>query len=267
MANNLLTIPRWLSCATLMAGLIAISSGQLGAAQKEKKDSNADTIKTGEGSVVIHPVNHASVVLEWNGKTIYVDPVGGAEKFKGFPKPNLILVTDIHPDHTDKNTLKALVTGNTTIVAPKAVQDLLPEDLKKLTTVMQNGEHGTVQDFKLEAVPMYNLTKERLKYHEKGRGNGYVLTLGGKRIYFSGDTEDIPEMRQLRNIDVAFVCMNLPYTMTPEQAAAAVKEFKPKVVYPYHYRGSDLDKFKSSVGESSGIEVRIRDWYAKKAGE
>ncbi len=108
---------------------------------------------------------------------------------------------------------------------------------------------------------MYNLTADRLKFHDKGRGNGYVLTLGGKRVYLSGDTEDILEMRALKNIDVAFVCMNLPYTMTVDQAASAVREFKPKIVYPYHYRGSDLEKFKTAVGSDLGVDVRIRDWY------
>jgi L-ascorbate metabolism protein UlaG (beta-lactamase superfamily) len=112
---------------------------------------------------------------------------------------------------------------------------------------------------KIEAVPMYNLTAARLRFHNKGRGNGYVMTFGGKRVYVSGDTEDIPEMRALKNIDAAFVCMNLPYTMTPEQAADAVREFKPKVVYPYHYRGSDTAQFKKLVGDAS--EVRLRDWY------
>jgi L-ascorbate metabolism protein UlaG (beta-lactamase superfamily) len=108
---------------------------------------------------------------------------------------------------------------------------------------------------------MYNTTPDRSKFHDKGRGNGYVLTLGGKRLYISGDTEDIPEMRALKNIDVAFVCMNLPYTMTVEQAASAVREFKPRVVYPYHHRGSDLAKFKQLVGQDPAIEVRIREWY------
>jgi L-ascorbate metabolism protein UlaG (beta-lactamase superfamily) len=118
-----------------------------------------------------------------------------------------------------------------------------------------------VQGVELEGVPMYNLTAERLKNHTKGRGNGYIATFGGKRIYLSGDTEDIPEMRALKNIDVAFVCFNLPYTMTEEQAASAVREFKPRIVYPYHYRGSDLEKFKNLVGTAS--EVRLRDWYKK----
>ena len=119
----------------------------------------------------------------------------------------------------------------------------------------------------IEAIPMYNLTPERQKFHTKGRGNGYVVTLGGTRVYISGDTEDIPEMRALKKIDVAFVCMNLPYTMTAEQAADAVLEFKPKIVFPYHYRGKtsqDPEKFKKLVAKDKNIEVRIRKWYPEK---
>jgi L-ascorbate metabolism protein UlaG (beta-lactamase superfamily) len=109
---------------------------------------------------------------------------------------------------------------------------------------------------------MYNLTEERLQYHDKGRGNGYVVTLGGRRIYISGDTEDIPEMRALEDIDAAFVCFNLPYTMTEEQAASAVREFAPTIAYPYHYRGSDVEEFASLVGTDGGVEVRVLDgWY------
>src|SRR6185436_1926633 len=149
----------------------------------------------------------------------------------------------------------------TKIVVPKAVADQLPAELKSKAIVIANGEKKEVQGVAIEAVPMYNLTEDRLKFHTKGRGNGYVVTVGGKRVYISGDTEDIPEMRALKNIDVAFICMNLPYTMTEEQAASAVREFKPKIVYPYHYRGSDAGKFEKLVGSDSGIEVRLRDWY------
>lgn len=125
-----------------------------------------------------------------------------------------------------------------------------------------------MMDVAIEAIPMYNLRKEALKFHEKGRGNGYILTLGGERVYISGDTEDIPEMRNLENIDIAFVCMNLPYTMTVESAASAVLDFKPKKVYPYHYRGteglSDVGKFKTLVNEGdSSIDVIQLDWYPK----
>src|SRR5204863_667162 len=126
------------------------------------------------------------------------------------------------------------------IIAPSAVAEKFPENLRKQTTVLANGETKSLHEIKIEAVPMYNLTQDRLKFHNKGRGNGCVLTLGGKRVYISGDTEDIPEMRALKNIDVAFVCMNLPYTMTGEQAASAVREVRPKIIYPYHYRGRDL---------------------------
>jgi L-ascorbate metabolism protein UlaG (beta-lactamase superfamily) len=128
--------------------------------------------------------------------------------------------------------------------------------------VLTNGQTAPLLGVQIEAVAAYNLTADRAKFHAKGRGNGYVLTLGDKRVYLSGDTEDIPEMRALKNIEVAFLCMNLPYTMTVEQAASAVRAFRPKIVYPYHCRGSDLGQFKKLVGEDSGVEVRIRDWYA-----
>ena len=129
--------------------------------------------------------------------------------------------------------------------------------------VLSNGEKTTVGPFAVEAVPMYNLTRGPSAgqlFHDKGRGNGYILTYGGKRFYFSGDTEAIPEMKALKNIDVAFVCMNLPYTMTPEEAAEGVKAFKPKVVYPYHYGMSDLKPFEAGL-KGTGIDVRIRNWY------
>lgn len=223
--------------------------------------AEGDTIKAEQGDLAIHPINHATFSMQWNGKTVLVDPVGGAKPFAGLPKADLILVTDIHGDHMSGETLTALLQPGTVILAPQAVAEKLPEPVRKQTTVVANGESKTVAGIKVEAVPMYNLTAERLKFHNKGRGNGYVVTLGGKRVYISGDTEDIPEMRALKNIDVAFVCMNLPYTMTEAQAASAVREFKPKIVYPYHYRGSDLEKFKSAVGDAG--EVRIRDWYKK----
>jgi L-ascorbate metabolism protein UlaG (beta-lactamase superfamily) len=220
---------------------------------------SSDEVQAEHGPITIKPINHATFTLEWNGKKIFVDPVGGANRFEG--TPDLILVTDIHGDHLNADTLKGVARENTKIIAPAAVASQLPAELKSKTVVMANGEKRDVQGISVEAVPMYNLTQDRLKFHSKGRGNGYVVTLGGKRIYISGDTEDIPEMRALKNIDVAFVCMNLPYTMTVEQAASAVKEFKPKIVYPYHYRGSDTQKFKQLVGADSGIDVRLRDWY------
>ncbi len=223
----------------------------------------ADSIATEGGALKILPINHATLALQWKDRTIYVDPVGGAKAFQGLPKPDLILVTDIHGDHLSKETLAEVAGPNTKLVCPAAVAEQLTPELRKSATVLTNGQTGELLGVKIEAIPMYNLTAERLKFHTKGRGNGYVVTLGGKRIYLSGDTEDIPEMRALKDIDVAFVCMNLPYTMTVEQAAQAVRAFKPRVVYPYHYRGSDINKFKELVGTDAGIDVRLRDWYPK----
>lgn len=223
----------------------------------------SDSIATEDGTLKIIPLNHATLALQWKGKTIDVDPVGGAKVFGGLPKPDLILITDIHGDHLNKETLAELAGPDTKLVCPAAVAEQLPSDLRTRVTILPNGQTQELMGIKIEAIPMYNLTPERLKFHTKGRGNGYVLTIGGKRIYFSGDTEDIPEMLALKNIDVAFVCMNLPYTMTLEQAARAVRAFKPRIVYPYHYRGSDLNKFKDLVGTDAGVEVRLRDWYPK----
>lgn len=220
-----------------------------------------DAVATAQGDVVIHPVNHASFVMQWQGQLLYVDPVGGTAPYSELPRPRVIFITDIHGDHLNVDTLKGLVQPDTVIVAPQAVKDLLPAELQAVTQVLANGATASVAGIGVEALPMYNLTADRLQYHTKGRGNGYVLTVGGKRLYIAGDTEDIPEMRQLRDIEVAFVPMNLPFTMTVEQAASAVREFKPKIVYPYHFRGSNLDEFTRQVGTDVGVEVRVRTWY------
>jgi L-ascorbate metabolism protein UlaG (beta-lactamase superfamily) len=217
-------------------------------------------ISTDNGDLVIHEVGHASFVMAWNGRTIYVDPVG--DGFGEMPPPDMILITDIHGDHLSADTLQDVAQADTAIVAPAAVAEQLPAPLMGRTTILANGEQQTVMGAMIEAVPMYNLTEDRLNYHSKGRGNGYVVTLGGRRIYISGDTEDIPEMRALKDIDVAFICFNLPYTMTEEQAASAVREFRPGIAYPYHYRGSDPQKFAALVGSDVGVDVRILDgWY------
>lgn len=216
-------------------------------------------IETDQGNLDIYPINHATFVMKWDGKTIFVDPVGGKDPFQKFDTPDLILITDIHGDHLSGETLNAVSGESTKIIAPQAVMEKLSDANQKKTVKMANGQKQEILGIKIESIPMYNLTEERLKYHEKGRGNGYLLTVGGKRVYISGDTEDIPEMRNLKNIDVAFVCMNLPYTMTVEQAASAVNEFQPKIVYPYHYRNSDIEKFKELV--TGDTEVRMLKWY------
>jgi len=211
--------------------------------------------ETVEG-IKFSPIKHGTMVIETSEATIYVDPAGDTGAFGKYPGPDIILITDIHGDHLDIEAVNSLKQDQTVIIAPKAVVDKL-----KFGQVLNNGETTAVNNIQIEAIPMYNLTEERLKYHEKGRGNGYVVTADKKRIYISGDTEDIPEMRNLKNIDYAFVCMNLPYTMTVEQAASAVLEMKPKVVFPYHYRGSDVEKFKQLVSENKDIEVKVLDWY------
>ena len=219
---------------------------------------NTSSVPTSDGDLIIIPVAHASFVMNWNGSTVYVDPVGEVGAYDGLPRPDLILLTDIHGDHLDGATLSGLI-GDAEIIAPAAVIEQLSGDLTERAVSLSNGGIAERLDITIEAIPMYNLTAGRLQYHDKGRGNGYVLTFAGTRVYISGDTEDISEMRALENIDVAFVCFNLPFTMTESQAADAVNEFRPGIVYPYHYRGSNLALFTAMVDD--GIEVRNGNWY------
>ena len=233
---------------------------------------SGDQIATDKGNLVIHPIHHATFLMQWNGKTIYVDPVGGAKLFTDLPKPDVMLVTHIHGDHFDAATLEALVPvgGQPFIIAPATVAEKIPESLRGRTKVriLTNGERTEAEGIAIKAVPAYNKTPEKEKFHPKGRDNGYVLTLGGKKVYIAGDTEDIPEMRALKGIDVAFLPMNLPYTMSVAKAADAIREFKPKIVYPYHYRSggtkADMVELKRLVGADSGVEIRVRDWYPEK---
>lgn len=225
------------------------------------KPLSGDHVPTGDGDLVIHPIHHATLVLGWKQLTVYVDPVGEAQRYAQLPAADLILITHAHGDHFSLPVLKTVATPSTVLVAPPSVADQMPPELRTRTTILTNGQSTAVASIQVEAIAACNLTADRLKFHPRGRDVGYVLTLGGKRVYLSGDTEDIPEMRALKNIDVAFLCMNLPYTMTVGQAADAVREFRPKIVYPYHSRGSDLAKFQQLVGTDAGVEVRIRDWY------
>lgn len=227
--------------------------------------AQTDVIHTDTTDIVVHPIGHATMVLQAGDRTIFVDPVGDSETFAYFGEPDLIVITDIHGDHLDADLVGDLTTVRTKIIAPQAVYEGLPLAERAQTRVLANGDVLAVDGIRIEAVPMYNLTDGR-DFHEKGRGNGYVLTLSEKRIYISGDTEDIPEMRELEDIHAAFVCMNLPYTMDVSAAADAVLAFKPRIVYPYHYRGkegmSDVGEFRRLVSANPGIEVRLLDWYA-----
>ena len=236
----------------LVSSLLALSALAYSASQTQ-------VFPTSAGPVSITPLNHASTLIEAGGKIIYLDPAKPAN-FSGQSKADLILITDIHGDHMDPNAIKEISKAGTEILAPPAVVQTVTS-----AKPIANGETRTWQEWTIEAIPAYNLKRGPAPgklFHDKGRGNGYVLTYGGKRFYFSGDTEGVPEMRALKNIDVAFVCMNLPYTMPPEEAAEAVKAFHPKVVIPYHYRGSDLSVFQRELA-GTGIEVRLLDWYPK----
>jgi L-ascorbate metabolism protein UlaG (beta-lactamase superfamily) len=251
-------------------GLIAIcSSMSADAAGAPVTTLSGDHIKTNSGGdLIIHPIKHATLAMSWNGLTVYVDPavVPGAPGnpdptalFAGMPPPDLILVTHMHPDHFDGPALDKLAGTKTTVIAPQSVVEQMPVDLKSRAHILANGKSMDVGKIRVEAVPAYNVTQDRLQFHPKGRDNGYILTFGGKRVYIAGDTEGVPEMLALQNIDVAFIPMNVPYTMTPERAAEAVNAFKPSIVYPYHYGQSDISAFAKAVGP--GIEVRQRAWY------
>jgi L-ascorbate metabolism protein UlaG (beta-lactamase superfamily) len=219
--------------------------------------TEVQVFSTEAGPVRITPLSHASTLIEAGGKTIYLDPAKPVD-FSARPKADLVLITDIHGDHMDPDSIKLVSQAQTEILAPPAVVQTVSQ-----AKPIANGETKTWRSWTIEAVPAYNLKRGPAPgklFHDKGRGNGYVLTYGGKRFYFSGDTEGVPEMRALKNIDVAFVCMNLPYTMPPDEAADAVKAFHPKLVIPYHYRGSDLTVFQKKL-EGTGIEVRLLNWY------
>jgi len=234
------------------------------AASAYAEGREVQTFKTSKGDVKITPIYHATLLIEAGGKNIYVDPAKPAS-FTGLPPADLILITHDHGDHVDHDmtSIKIISKDGTEIWAPSAVHDFVPTAM-----VIGNGETKKWGNFTIEAVPAYNLKrgpKEGQFFHPMGRGNGYVITYGGKRFYFSGDTEAIPEMTSLKKIDVAFICMNLPYTMTTDEAANAVKAFHPKVVIPYHYRAqtpTDLNAFKQQL-EGSGIDVRLLEWYPK----
>jgi L-ascorbate metabolism protein UlaG (beta-lactamase superfamily) len=238
----------------LLAGLLLAAA--VGFAQIKRP---VQEFETSAGVVKITPIQHASLMIEAGGQVVHLDPWGSGN-YDGLPPADLILITDIHGDHMDPKILPKVSKSGTVIFAPAAVVETV-----KSASVIRNGETKTAGPFTIEAVPMYNVKRGPAPgkfFHDKGRGNGYIVTYGGKRFYFSGDTEGIPEVRALKNIDVAFVCMNLPYTMPPDEAAEAVRAFHPKVVYPYHYRGSDLTVFEKALA-GTGIDVRILDWYYK----
>jgi L-ascorbate metabolism protein UlaG (beta-lactamase superfamily) len=216
-----------------------------------------DTIKTIAGDLTITFIGHGTLMFSFDDKIIHVDPVSREADYTDMPKADLILVTHEHGDHLDPKVIKMLRKDSTDLVLTEACAERVNGGI-----VMHNGDVKTVQGLKIEAVPAYNIIHMRrgsTPYHPKGRGNGYIITFGDTRVYVAGDTENTPEMKRLKNINVAFLPMNLPYTMTPEMVADAAKAFKPKILYPYHYGRTDPTKLVDLLKDSEGIEVRIRN--------
>ena len=230
-------------------------------ARADSSNHQSDVVHTSRGDVRITPIYHGSVMLEFDGKVIHVDPWSKGD-FTGFPPADLIVITHTHQDHLDRTIVDKLKKPETIIVGPPAVIDTLNcAPACGIAEAISDSEHRTVMGIDIEGVPMYNMvfgSGPGKPYHHKGIGSGYILTFGDTRIYFSGDTECTQEMKALKNISVAFLAMNPPRTETPADAAACVKAFKPKIVYPYHYRGSNLEEFSAPLKDTPGVEVRIR---------
>jgi L-ascorbate metabolism protein UlaG (beta-lactamase superfamily) len=222
-----------------------------------QKPFEEDVLQTASGELKITFIGHASLMLTFNGKIMYVDPFGKLADYAKLPKADVIFITHEHADHLDPAAIRSIRTKDTILVLTATCAEKIPGG-----TVMRNGDARTVAGIRVEAVPAYNLVHKRdngQPYHSKGVGNGYVLTFGDKRVYIAGDTENIPEMKALKQIDIAFLPMNLPYTMTPEMVADAAMAFKPKVLYPYHYSGTDPAKIVELLKKNPDIEVRIRE--------
>lgn len=242
---------------TGLAGIALLLSALVGTAVAADGPAAADTLATSRGPLEILPIEHASFVMRWNGLTVAVDPVGDAQRYDALPRPDLILVTHRHGDHFDADLVRHLAGERTVIITPADVAEAIPANDP---VALHNGETTAAHGITVTAVPAYNRTDDRLKFHPRGRDNGYLLDLAGFHVYVSGDTEDIPEMADLGEIDVAFLCMNLPWTMSVEQAATAVGMIRPRILYPYHYRnrGGVLADLDALVVDA---EVRVLDWY------
>jgi L-ascorbate metabolism protein UlaG (beta-lactamase superfamily) len=221
-----------------------------------KEKSETDIIKTSAGDLKITFIGHGTLIFNFGGKVIHVDPYGDVADYSTLPKAHLILLTHEHMDHLDLKAFNAVRTEKTAVVLTEACTKQVQGGM-----LMVNGDVKTVDGLKIEAVPAYNLVHKRdtgQPFHPKGVGNGYIITFGDKRIYVAGDTENTPEMKGLKNIDIAFLPMNLPYTMTPEMVADAAKAFKPKILYPYHFGETDTSKLVSLLKGTPEVEVRIR---------
>jgi L-ascorbate metabolism protein UlaG (beta-lactamase superfamily) len=246
-----------LIAATVVLAAAATALAFTGMSAYQPKQFQEDVIKTSGGDLKITCIGHGTLMFTFGGKVIHVDPVSSSADYTKLPKADLILITHEHGDHLDAKAIQILSTDKTTLVASPSCAKALPT-----ATVLANGDTRTVAGFKIEAVPAYNIVNKRpdgAAYHPKGSGNGYVITFGDKRIYVAGDSENTPEMKNLKQIDVAFLPMNLPFTMTPEMVADAAKAFRPKILYPYHFGNTDTNALLGLLKGEAGIEVRIRD--------
>ncbi len=236
-----------------LLGIVAMSFPSATDAQALQRD----TLQTSDGPLEITFVGHGSLMFTFQDKIIHVDPYSALTDYSKLPQADLILLTHEHMDHMDHKALGTLRTEKTLLVVNQACAEEVRGGI-----IMQNGDQHTVMGIKIEAVPAYNIVHTRSPgqpFHPRGSGNGYILTFGDKRVYIAGDTENIPEMAELKAIDVAFLPMNLPYTMTPEMAAEAANSFKPHILYPYHYGNSDTSKLLDLLQSEPAIEVRIRN--------
>jgi L-ascorbate metabolism protein UlaG (beta-lactamase superfamily) len=240
----------------ILFGIVFTSAGS--AEDKEEKEVfEEDIIKTSAGDLKITSIGHGTLMFAFGGKIIHVDPVSREADYSKMPKADLILITHEHGDHLDPEAIKVIRKDDTEIVLTEICAQKVEGGI-----VMKNGDVKTVGGLKIEAVPAYNIVHKRGNgepFHPKGVGNGYLITFGDKRVYVAGDTENTPEMKKLENIDVAFLPMNVPYTMTPEMVADAAKALRPKVLYPYHFGNTDTSKLVELLKGEEDIEVRIRD--------
>ena len=243
---------------SVLAALLLAAPLLLHAATSNRQ---ADVMQTSKGELRLTPLYHGSVMFEFGGKVIHVDPWSQGD-YTGLPQADLIVVTHTHADHLDRAIIDKLRKPGTLFVGPPAAIDTLncAPGCGVVETV-GDSEKKTVMGIEFEGVPMYNLVNGSvpgMPYHHKGIGSGYVLNFGDARVYMSGDTECTPEMKSLKNISVAFVAMNPPRTSSTAEAAECTKAFKPKIVYPYHYRGSKIEEFAEALKGTAGVEVRMR---------
>jgi len=239
-----------------MRSLALVAALVLVGAAAHAQGLEKDVIPTSAGEVSVTFVGHGSLIFGYGGKTIHVDPFGKLADYATLPKADLVLITHAHGDHLDPAALAAIRRPDTQVVVAPDCEGKVEGAL-----TLQNGERKNLAGIDVAAVPAYNLVQKRpdgAPYHPKGRGNGYVLTFGDTRVYVAGDTENVPEMKALEGIAVAFLPMNLPYTMTPEMVADAARAFRPRILYPYHFGETDTARLVALLKDEKGIEVRIR---------